>query len=173
MAEAAARQVWPFRPAKGKQRASSNAEHAPRMTPIKEDTELIVDPPKEFQKSFPASEASTAPSQNPQPDANLGLDVEAAAFQPGAPQHPMQPGVAFSLVRRQRSHTEPKGKSRTFLGARDLGAYTEEPTRSMSEWEYLMGPAPSTKELSRREMRQIQLGREDAWLLAAKLARAN
>ena len=105
-------------------------------------------------------------------DRHDNLDVQAPAFQPGAPRHPMTPGIGFSLEPRIRSKTTPQARSRVLLGAVDLGEYTEEPTRPVSEREYLQQPHTSARALSQREKRQAQLGCEDAWLLLHHNTRA-
>jgi hypothetical protein len=100
-----------------------------------------------------------------------GFDPDAAAFQPAAPQHPMQAGVGFNLKSKHCRVSELKRSSKilALVGSRET---TKLLTRSVAESQYLTAPSPTERKLSEQERAQLQLGCEDVWLLLLQNTRA-
>jgi len=137
---------------KSQKMAEDDSQAAYKLKKHKRGVSFSAEPPKIIVHPDPSS-------------IRENLDPDAPAFQPGAPLHPMVPGVAFSLAKRRRKIGVGAVRGTTAVHP-PSGLNTEIPQPTpQTELEYLTSLPLSTRNSSSQDQSQILLGCEDVWIL--------
>ena len=170
MAEHAVQKAWPFHKDKDKDKDEDKNRAKTKDTPTRSGRSLFPGVP--FVRVKLASDVSSLdakPKRRSKSDVPGGsrpeLHITGTIVASGVPEKQMQSGTTSSITSRQRAHTERERRPPTVAAMLDLGEISRQPARAVTEHEYLIAPPPSAQTLSREDHVQMQLGREDAWLL--------